>query len=206
MKSASDMDTVELPPLCPLGATDFPLDARRVQVDLAGLSHPGRAGSTNQDHFLDRRFGRILETVMTNLPADKLPGRAESVGYGMLVADGLGGARAGEVASSTAISTLFALCTQTPDWIFSTGEQETAVVMQRMEERFRQIDATLRSQGNADPKLAGMATTMTLVASLGPRLVVGHVGDSRCYLFRGQDLHQLTRTTPSSRRWSTRVG
>src|SRR5207248_2522417 len=41
--------------------------------------------------------------------------------------------------------------------------------------------------------LAGMGTTMTLACSLGASLVIGHIGDSRAYLFRGGKLHQLTR-------------
>jgi protein phosphatase len=44
-----------------------------------------------------------------------------------------------------------------------------------------------------DPGLRGMGTTMTLALSLGPSLLIGHVGDSRAYLFRPGVLLQLTR-------------
>src|SRR5262249_45120576 len=44
-----------------------------------------------------------------------------------------------------------------------------------------------------DPQLGKMGTTMTLAGTLGIGLVIGHIGDSRAYLFRGGHLHQLTR-------------
>jgi protein phosphatase len=194
MSEQSEIDTVDIPAPVFLPAAAGPqLDPSRVQVELAGASHQGLVRHSNQDHFLIVRFGRLLETLSTNLPADTLPSRSELVGYGMLVADGLGGKAAGDVASSTAISTLYALVTQTPDWIFATADRETGMVMERMAQRYRQVDAALRDQGSADPALKGMATTLTLAVSLGDRAVIGHVGDSRAYLLRDGVLHQLTR-------------
>jgi protein phosphatase len=165
----------------------------RVQVDLAALSHPGLVRAANEDHYLVQRFGRTLETLLTSLPADQLPARFEEVGYGLLVADGLGGAAAGELASRTAISTLISLVLHTPDWILSDELPETEQVMLRMAERYRRIDAALRDEADGDPGLAGMGTTMTLACSLGASVVIGHVGDSRAYLLHGGELHQLTR-------------
>jgi PPM family protein phosphatase len=65
--------------------------------------------------------------------------------------------------------------------------------MQRLAERYRRVHAALQEQGRADPALWGMGTTMTVASSLGAHLVLGHIGDSRAYLFRGGELHQLTR-------------
>jgi protein phosphatase len=115
------------------------------------------------------------------------------VGYGLLVADGLGGAAAGELASRTAISTLVSLVLHTPDWILSDELPQTEQVLRRMAERYRLIDAALREEGGSDPDLAGMGTTMTLACSLGASVVLGHVGDSRAYLLHGGELQQLTR-------------
>ncbi len=165
----------------------------RVGVDVAALSHQGLVRAANEDHFLVVRFGRSFETLMTNLPSDAVPTRADEVGYGLLVADGMGGAAAGALASRTAISTLVSLALETPDWILSTGEQETDEVLQRMEARYTQVDAALRMKSQEDVRLAGMGTTMTLACSLGSSLIIGHVGDSRAYLFRNHQLHQLTR-------------
>jgi PPM family protein phosphatase len=164
-----------------------------VQVDLAALSHEGLVRGDNEDHYLVVRYGRSLETLLTNLPGKQIPKRSEEVGYGLLVADGIGGAAAGELASRLAISTLLNLVLHTPDWILSTDDCDVQNVLQRMASRFREIDSSLRDQGRGDPGLAGMGTTMTLACSLGATLIIGHIGDSRAYLYRDDRLHQLTR-------------
>jgi protein phosphatase len=188
------VDTIEMPALRGPCAEGVPTtSSAQVQVDLAALSHRGYVRTTNEDHFLILRFGRSLETLRTSLPADALPARSEEVGYGLFVADGMGGCVGGEVASRTAITTLVNLVLQTPDWILSSDPQNIEQVIDRMSERFRRIHDALRDEGRDDPSLKGMGTTMTLVCSLGPRLVIGHVGDSRAYLRRGDELFQLTR-------------
>jgi len=164
-----------------------------VQVDLAARSHAGRVRPNNEDHFLVVRFDRALQTLLTNLPEGLVPPRAEEVGYGMVVADGMGGMAAGEVASRSAIRTLINLALATPDWVMMKEGPEIERVMQRMAERYRRVDAALREEARADPGLAGMGTTMTLACSLGANLILAHVGDSRGYLLRGGALHSLTR-------------
>jgi PPM family protein phosphatase len=81
----------------------------------------------------------------------------------------------------------------TPDWILSDELPQTEQVLERLAERYRQIDAALRDEATSEPDLAGMGTTMTLACSLGARVVIGHIGDSRAYLLHDDELHQLTR-------------
>jgi serine/threonine protein phosphatase PrpC len=193
MTNKDAADTLELPALDFWTHASPHFGSARVQVDLGALSHQGLVRSNNEDHYVVVRLGRMLETLLTNVPAGQLPDRAEEVGYGLLVADGIGGASAGEVASRLAITTLINLVLRTPDWIFSTGAQAAETVKQRMAERYQQIDAALRDQSARDPGLSGMGTTMTLAYSLGNSLILGHIGDSRAYLVHGGELHQLTR-------------
>jgi protein phosphatase len=110
----------------------------------------------------------------------------------MLVADGMGGHQAGEIASRLAISTFVNLVLHTPEWFMRVGQPEAEQVMERMAARYRIVDATVRDKARTDPALAGMGTTMTLACSLGPILVLAHIGDSRVYLFRAGQCHQLT--------------
>jgi protein phosphatase len=192
MSDENKEDTAEIPTLGP--SVLWPqTGSASVQVDLSALTHQGLVRTNNEDHYLVARFGRSLETLLTNLTPDQIPSRVEEVGYGLLVADGMGGAGGGELASRLAISTLMSLVLQTTDWVLSTGERDTERVLRRMEERYTRIDAALREQSQEDANLAGMGTTMTLAASLGSTLVIGHMGDSRVYLYRGGVLHQLTR-------------
>src|SRR5262249_23663442 len=95
-------DTVELPARTPGAGADQSFSAS-ARVEVAGLSHPGRVRPNNQDHFLICRFSRSLETLQTNVPEEEIPKRVDEIGYGILVADGVGGGAAGEVASKLAI-------------------------------------------------------------------------------------------------------
>ncbi|HEY7156091.1 MAG TPA: protein phosphatase 2C domain-containing protein [Gemmataceae bacterium] len=194
MNASNDMDTDEYP--VSSSQTDVlspQVTSTAVQVDLAALSHQGKVRPNNEDHFLVVRFNRALHTLLTNLPEGLIPLRAEEVGYGLVVADGMGGMAAGEVASRLAIRTLINLALATPDWVLRGGGSEIERVMQRMAERYRRVDVALRAEAQADPNLSGMGTTMTLACSLGADLILGHVGDSRAYLLSSGALHLLTR-------------
>jgi protein phosphatase len=165
-----------------------------VQVDLCGLSHPGKVRPNNEDHFLICRFGRFLEPVQTSLPAGTVPRRSEEQGYGMVVADGMGGASAGEEASRLAISGLIDLVLRTPDWILRLdGHHSPEEVLRRGSERYDHVNQSLREEAQRVPSLSGFGTTMTMAWSLGSDLFLAHVGDSRAYLLSGGRLRQLTR-------------
>jgi len=164
-----------------------------VTVDLAGLSHPGLVRPDNQDHFLIVRGGRALETVCSNL-AEVSPGVIfDETVYAMVIADGLGGYAAGEVASRRAIYYLLSMVLHTPDWILRRGPTKGSEVMERMADRFRSVNAALLREAAAQASLNGMSTTMTAAVTLGDDLIVTHVGDSRAYLYRGGALQRLTR-------------
>jgi protein phosphatase len=164
-----------------------------VEVDLGGLSHQGKVRHNNEDCFLTVRFERGLHPLLTNLPADSLPARLSEGGHGLLVADGIGGMAAGEVASHLAVSTLVDLVMSTPDWIMRLDEHSRQRVLLRFAQRYHEIDTVLCERARAEPDLAGMGTTLTVAGSIGTELIVTHVGDSRAYLYRDDRLQQLTR-------------
>jgi serine/threonine protein phosphatase PrpC len=100
----------------------------------------------------------------------------------LAIADGMGGAAAGEVASSEAISTIVALDDDVPgsDVLTSLG-----AAVQRANDQ-------LRAMVEEDPQLEGMGTTLTALLWTGQRLGLVHVGDSRAYLLRDGVLTQIT--------------
>jgi protein phosphatase len=194
MNSRNPQDTDEVPaPVSPAEIQAPRAVSSKVQVDLAALSHQGNVRANNEDHYLVTRFGRTLQALMTNLRDGLIPDQFTDVGYALLVADGIGGSSGGETASRTAITTLVNLVLNTPDWIMLAGEEEIERVMERMEQRYWQINAVLAEQARLDPALSGMGTTMTLACIFGTHLLLTHIGDSRAYLLRGGELHQLTR-------------
>ena len=161
-------------------------------LDIAGATHQGNVRRNNEDHFLVFRFHRSLESVVTNLQTP--PADYSLTGHALLVADGLGGMAAGEIASRIALRKLVELVEDTPDWIMDLSEsQNLKTVLGRIEDRFYRIDEEIRDNADRDVSLSGMGTTLTAVAVLGRDLILGHVGDSRAYLLRNNQLAQLTK-------------
>jgi len=172
----------------PLTRTRTPLN-----VDLRSATHPGHIRQNNEDSYLLMRFGRSLEKLSTNLDENLIEQNYSLTGYGMLVADGLGGLPAGELASSLALAKLVELIVDTSDWTLALKQnKDVNTVLDRMTQRFFQIDKILKEEAGGDYALRGMATTLTVAGILDNDLVLGHVGDSRAYLLRGNIFRQLT--------------
>ena len=187
-------DTAELPAARGSDARQPAGASSLVEVDLEALSHPGNVRRNNEDHYIVTRFDRTMRTLRTNLPESEIPPHYAETAYGLLVADGVGGSAAGEIASRTAIHALVDLVLETPDWIMLLDDQLAEEVLKRMERRFQRVRETLVERANADPSLRGMATTMTAACTLGSVLLTAHVGDSRAYVFRRRGrLERLTR-------------
>jgi protein phosphatase len=164
-----------------------------VRVDVSARSHPGLVRPNNEDQFFVTKLTRSLETVLTSLPADDVPQRADEVNYMMIVADGMGGHAAGEVASRMAISALVSLALEVPDWFFRADEEHAAEIERRARKVVQQIGSALVERGRQDAALQGMGSTLTGARSFGRDLLIAHVGDSRAYLLRERHLHRLTK-------------
>jgi serine/threonine protein phosphatase PrpC len=126
----------------------------RIRASTA-LSHAGRKRRHNEDAY-------VIEPPL------------------FAVADGMGGAKAGEVASSLAAAAL-----KEPGEDGSSGEERVTALIQEANRRvFR--------RANEDRDASGMGTTMTVALVEADRVAIGHVGDSRAYLIRDGELEQLT--------------
>ena len=93
----------------------------KVVADIAGITDRGRVRSNNEDCFTAVEYGRHLRSLVSSLSSEDVP-PFEQGGYGMVVADGLGGMAAGEVASQMAVKGLLRLVEDTPDWILFDGK------------------------------------------------------------------------------------
>ena len=96
------------------------------------------------------------------------------------VADGMGGAQAGEVASKLAAAAL----SDTDPGALSGTERVTSL--------FQEANRRVYERSATDPAVSGMGTTMTVGLVEGDEVVIGHVGDSRAYLLRDGRFEQLT--------------
>ena len=164
-----------------------------VHADFSAVSHTGKVRIHNEDHYLVSRVSRKQEIVETNLPKGSLPEQTGDDGYLFIVADGMGGMAAGEVASRLAISTSVKLFQRSEKWGFKVDHRETRELFDRFNHDLQEIDRTLTERSAADRNLLGMGTTLTVAYSMGVNLFVVHLGDSRAYLYRDGTLRQLTR-------------
>jgi len=112
-----------------------------------------------------------------------------------LVADGMGGHAAGEVASRVAVRTVLA---EVRRECARAGTGPAGVLDPRLAERilvaaFQAANAAIRETAAGDPAMLGMGTTLTGAWCVADTLVIGHVGDTRAYLLRTAGLQRLTR-------------
>jgi PPM family protein phosphatase len=101
----------------------------------------------------------------------------------LAIADGMGGHAAGEVASAVAISAMVPLDQDMPD-------QD---MLDALAAAVSSASGTLHEMSVADPAVEGMGTTLTALLWSGARIALCHIGDSRAYLLRDGELHQITR-------------
>ena len=164
-----------------------------VKVRFGAVSDAGCVRPRNEDHYMVARVRRTFNVLAHNLPKEEMPDFLGEDAYAMVVADGMGGMNAGDVASILAISTGVKLADKSVKWGFKINEKEARDLLARMSAYFREIDRRITRKSESDRRLFGMGTTMTLGYSVGIHFFLIHVGDSRAYLFRKGQLQQLTR-------------
>jgi len=101
------------------------------------------------------------------------------------VADGMGGHRAGEVASSTALQEL-------EKWAPRFVGLEDQALESELAEAFVQANRVVYQSSTTVPENAGMGTTLTVLLVRSETAIITHVGDSRVYLWRDETLTSLT--------------
>jgi len=170
------------------------------ELDLFGLTHPGKVRRENQDHFL---LGTVHQQVVihgTSLPEpDRLPLRGERLATILLVADGVGGGRAGREASQLAVETITRYVSSTMRCFHSAGRNAEQEFFEALRTAALEAHAAVRAEGAARTAASGrpeakrMATTLTLALAVWPLMYVVQVGDSRCYHYFDGVLRQVTR-------------
>ncbi|MEO5657652.1 MAG: Stp1/IreP family PP2C-type Ser/Thr phosphatase [Nitrospiria bacterium] len=141
-----------------------------MNVQSAGITHVGKVRSSNEDHY----------------------GTFDEIGL-YVVADGMGGHAAGEVASLMAVETIrdtFQAAQAASDRTqpAGPGADPGRPIVWAIEQANQRIFTT----GRNDPALSGMGTTIAALWLSGETAYVAHVGDSRVYRLRGSVLEQIT--------------
>lgn len=139
-----------------------------MRVQWAAATHPGRRRASNEDSYCAR----------------------PDVGL-FVVADGMGGHVAGEVASRLAVDAIEA--TIVSGECCPGGTRPLSAAEQRLQAAFQHASRCIVSETSQHPRLRGMATTASALLVSDAGWAIGHVGDSRVYLWRDHVLQQLTR-------------
>ncbi|HHX73990.1 MAG TPA: Stp1/IreP family PP2C-type Ser/Thr phosphatase [Firmicutes bacterium] len=136
----------------------------------AGISDQGKIRPNNEDRFL------IL---------------GESPLMLLAVADGMGGHAAGEVASSMALDVIRSYLGSHRTQILQAAAQGQAL-LPFLEEMLALANATVLQSSGENSEYNGMGTTLTMILHVLDVSWLAHIGDSRAYLFRDQNIRQLT--------------
>jgi PPM family protein phosphatase len=156
-----------------------------------GLTDPGRVRPSNEDHFVSVELARTITVHQTSVPQAQAQYSSHR-GHLFVVADGMGGHQAGEVASALSIVTVEGFLLNTLKRFFPLQEPDEPNVMKEFQTALLQADARIFEEASRHPELVGMGTTLTMAFVADWRLLLAHAGDSRCYLLSGAELHQLT--------------
>jgi protein phosphatase len=128
--------------------------------------------------------GRVRANNEDSVDFDPVSGLA-------VLADGMGGYKAGEVASALATGHIKAELSR---WLQASGQTvNVRHIRQAAQSCVANANALILASARANPEHAGMGTTLVVAIFCGPQLILGHVGDSRCYRLRDGVLLQLTR-------------
>ena len=143
-----------------------------MQIEAYGLTHVGRQRQHNEDSLLVSKDASLF-----------------------LVADGMGGHAAGEIASRIAVDSIteFIVHTKEDDgtWPHAYDEQYRRTT-NRLMAALRMANSRVLEAMRKDARLRGMGTTVVACMADGETMSVAHVGDSRAYLVRGGKLTRLT--------------
>jgi PPM family protein phosphatase len=181
-------------PDVPAASTAPPRKPRDDEIDVYGVTHPGKVRTDNQDHFLICALRRHMVVQLTSLPdADRVMDGGERLAFLAMVADGVGGGAKGAVASRVALEAVTQYVSRSMRSYYAAASSDDQEFYDALRNAARLGHEELLRRGAEDADYRGMATTLTLYMGVWPRAYLLQVGDSRCYLLRHGELQQITR-------------
>src|SRR3954463_6404183 len=164
------------------------------EIDVYGLTHPGKVRAENQDHFLICSLRKQMIVHPTSLSdTGSLMEESERLAFLALVADGVGGGAKGAEASRITVESVAQYVSRSMRCYYATSSTDGPGFSEALYDAAVECHAELMRWGQQQPAYQGMATTLTLFLGVWPRAYLLQVGDSRCYLLRNGELTQITR-------------
>lgn len=168
-----------------------------IEVAVSAWTDAGQKRTENQDQFLVADLSVQPEAGGLLLQADDPldPAVSPRIALGprgllAIVADGMGGAAGGRIASQLAVAWTYHEVVQR--WALN-GVQDAAPFVEALRDAITAANGKVHQHGLNHPEFTGMGSTLTAVGLLGNAFYVAQVGDSRAYLLRSGGAHRLTR-------------
>lgn len=140
-----------------------------MELRYSAYSHQGKVRKCNEDYYF-------------------IPDPNDPLQNLMMVADGMGGHNAGDLASKMVVENVVNYFR-----IHNHSMNSLDQIKDSIYESIQQANSIVYHHSKTDAMYFGMGTTLTLVYAFNKTLCVGHVGDSRCYLIRGKNIFQITK-------------
>jgi serine/threonine protein phosphatase PrpC len=144
------------------------IPSERSHIFTAAITHPGMTGKSNEDRYA--------------ISAYRLESDGNEPSVFAIVADGVGGHKAGEIAAEIAVNTI--------SHFVATSDGRNPLVT--LENGIIQAGEAIQKQSNTEESQQGMGSTCACVWIIGERLYTASVGDSRIYLIRNGRIQQIT--------------
>lgn len=157
-----------------------------VRVSVFGKTDLGRTREHNEDTFLVADLSTGNASLQPEVRRHEIGAR----GSLFMVADGMGGAAAGELASAMAADLIYRHMATA--WASDSADTPEQFAF-RMREAVELANAQIYSYAREHPEVRGMGTTVTAAGVFGSILYLTQIGDSRAYLVRGSEAVQLTK-------------
>jgi serine/threonine protein phosphatase PrpC len=161
-------------------------DSRPVRVSVFAKTDVGRNREHNEDSFIVADLTQGIASLQPEVREHDLGPK----GTLLMVADGMGGAAAGEVASAMAIKCVYEH--MMTDWV-GEPEHTPQKFASRLKEAVEKTNLTIHTFAKENPQHRGMGTTTTAVGLLQDTAYITQVGDSRAYLVRKGKATQLSK-------------
>lgn len=168
-----------------------PLDE---EIDVFGTTHAGKVRASNEDQFLICSLTKKMDVHLTSLdqPGDLFGGDTDRLAFLALVADGVGGSKAGGEASRLAVEAVTHYVSEAIHVYYTQDATDDQAFVRALTDAAFRSHADLR-EARARAGIESMATTLTLFIGVWPKAYLLQVGDSRYYVLRGDELTQVTR-------------
>jgi serine/threonine protein phosphatase PrpC len=164
------------------------------QIDAWGLTHPGLVRPENQDHFFVGALARGITVDATSVTdGDRRILHAERLASLGMVADGVGSTEGGGEAAKLAVTSLLASVSTFFHDADRAESDDPDVFSRLLNDAALACHDSLLEKAEEEGGKRRFATTLTLFLGLWPHAYLLQVGDSRCYIYKGGTLSQITR-------------